>query len=112
MNGTESKADKIRELNDQLRTTFTGGQVVITRGIQSLGESVRTEIMAAISQFDAWSEDVDPHGEHDFVAVEVRGHKVFAKVDYYDIEMKFLSPDPTDPEVTRRVLTIMLAEEY
>lgn len=112
MNDTESKTTKIRRLNDQLRSTFTGGQVVITRGIQSLDESVRAEILAAVVRFDDWSEDVDPHGEHDFVAVEVQGHKVFAKVDYYDLEMRFLSPDPSDPAVTRRVLTLMLASEY
>lgn len=31
---------KVAALNDQLRKTFQGGQVMMTRGIQSLGEEM------------------------------------------------------------------------
>jgi hypothetical protein len=35
-----------------------------------------------------------------------------AAIDYYDRELSMHSPDPADPSITQRVITIMLAEEY
>jgi hypothetical protein len=37
---------------------------------------------------------------------------IFFKIDYFDKDLACHSPDPTDPAVTERVITIMLAEEY
>ena len=56
--------------------------------------------------------DNDPYGEHDFGAVEVKGRRVFFKIDFYDLDLCFASPDPADQKITRRAMTIMLAEEY
>ncbi len=53
-----------------------------------------------------------PHGEHDCGLIAVAGHRVLFKIDYYDPSFCGHSADPADPVVTRRVLTIMLADEY
>jgi hypothetical protein len=103
---------RVRELNDTFRQTFQGGQVVMTRGIAALPDSIRIAILARVQSFQDFNADNDPHGEHDFGSFEEQGHKVFFKIDYYDAAMEYGSEDPADPTRTTRVLTIMLAEEY
>ena len=99
-------------LNDQARTTLTNCKLIITKGIGSLGlESVGC-ILNLVKSFDDFSERNDPFDEHDFGAIEYEGNTVFWKIDYYDHDLMHHSPDPSDPNVTRRVLTIMLGEEY
>lgn len=112
---TSNQSDKtvrIAELNDILRTTGLGGRTFVTTGVNALDQSVVNEIMMAVREFSTFSTDNDPHQEHDFGVVTVRGHKIFWKMDYYDKTMEWGSEDPSDPEQTCRVLTIMLASEY
>ena len=40
------------------------------------------------------------------------GEQIFWKIDYYDANLEYGSDDPSRPEVTTRVLTIMFAREY
>ncbi len=103
---------RIRTLNDTFRATFVGGQVMMTAGIQSLGAMSIQDITHAIQTFDDFTADNDPHGEHDFGSLIHQGRKVFWKIDYYDTSLTYGSEDPSDSEVTARVLTVMLAEEY
>ena len=102
----------IRDLNDQLRRSLTGGVLVMTRGIIDLGAKRQMAILSAIAAFDAFDPDNDPYGEHDFGALQVEGERLFFKIDYLDRALTGHSPDPADPTVTARVLTVMLAEEY
>jgi hypothetical protein len=105
-------AAKIAELNDALRQTGEGGRIVTTSGVMASGPDFIIAVMAAVRTFSTFTEDNDPYGEHDFGAVEVAGEKLFWKIDYYDQNGEGLSPDPANPELTVRVLTIMLASEY
>jgi hypothetical protein len=105
-------AETIRSLNDRFRRTLEGGRALVTRGVLAKGEAFAARAIAAVKAFDAFTPDDDPYGEHDFGAVEVDGIRVFFKVDYYDLSEQAGSPDPADPNVTVRVLTIMLAQEY
>ena len=103
---------RIRDLNDQLRRSLTGGVLVMTAGVIALGAKRQMDILSAIAAFNDFSPDNDPYGEHDFGALTVEGERIFFKVDYLDRGLTGPSPDPADPTVTARVLTIMLAEEY
>jgi len=71
-----------------------------------------TEILELIKNFDTFTQDNDPYGEHDFGSIQYKGEKIFWKIDYYDLNLEYLSPDTADPAKTKRVLTVMLAEEY
>jgi hypothetical protein len=106
------KTVRIRELNDQLRRDHTGGRTVITPGIQALGPEGVRSVLAAVASFDDFTEDNDPWGEHDCAVLTVDGRRIIFKHDYYDRDLRWHSPDASDPAVTERVLTIMLSEEY
>ena len=109
----EARTARIRELNDRFRTGAGGaGQVLITAGIEGLGPDKARAVYEAVQRFDDFTADNDPYGEHDFGAFDLDGRKIFWKIDTYDLSMTMMSPDPADPAVTRRVLTIMLASEY
>jgi Protein of unknown function (DUF3768) len=103
---------KIALLNDSLRRTLTGGQVVMTQGVASLPESDLTQLLERVRRFRGFTEDNDPYGEHDFGSLELAGQTYFFKVDYYAPDMEGGSEDPADPAKTTRVLTIMRADEY
>jgi hypothetical protein len=108
----ESKAARIRALNDTFRQTFIGGRVVITPGVQGLTPELQAELLGKVRGFTAFAASNDPYGEHDFGCVEVEGEKFFWKIDCYDQNLEFGSEDPSDPIKTSRVLTIMCADEY
>lgn len=108
----EHRKARIRALNDDLRRLRTGGRLVLTRGVAALGNPVVIQLLQAIAAFDAFSADNDPYDLHDFGAIEIEGHRLFWKIDCYDKQLEYGSPDPSDPEVTARVLTVMLAQEY
>ena len=102
----------VKTLNDNFRKTFTGGRVLLTAGIDSKPADDIANIMLLVQNFNNFTPDNDPYGEHDFGAFDYKGYKIFWKIDYYDLNNEYLSENPADPTITNRVLTIMLAEEY
>jgi hypothetical protein len=107
-----TKGDRVRELNDVLRKNLIGGIAVITPGVAALGQAAVERIVKTIAVFDDFCHANDPHEEHDFGSFNAEGETVFFKIDYYDKQLSMHSPDPSDPSMTERVITIMLAAEY
>jgi len=104
--------ERIRQLNDALRTTFNGGRVLMTVAVNALPDDVKALALQRIRNFSDFSADNDPHGEHDFGSFELTGETFFWKIDYYDERCEYGSEDPADPAKTTRVLTLMLASDY
>ncbi len=107
-----TKIEKIAQLNDLLRHTFLTGRVVLTPGVQNLPADIREQVLSRVRCFDGFDLGNDLYGERDFGAFDFGGNGYFWKIDCYDADFQFLSPDPGDPKVTRRVLTIMRDDEY
>ena len=108
----QSKSSRIRELNDQFRSTFIGGAVLITAAFESLPIALRSKVLRRVREYDQFDSDNDPYLEHDMAFFEEAGEKFFFKIDYYAPNMRCGSDDPADPNKTRRVLTIGLASDY
>ncbi len=106
---TGADTQRIRELNDQARQTLTGCRVLITPGVRALDATAA--ILALVQQYSDFTPDNDPYAEHDFGNFSFAGETVFWKFDYYDLDLTMHSPDPAEPDVTARVLTILLGSE-
>lgn len=110
-------AIKIRRLNDQFRSgdQNVSGIVVVTVGMQSLIDgdpAMAQNLFCTIREYDQFNRENDPHGEHDFGAFTFQGERCFWKIDILDPSLACAPLDATDPKRSKRVLTIMLANDY
>jgi hypothetical protein len=114
---TQANVERIRDINDQLRKNpsklpFWSFRILRTQGVDSLSDEDLREVMQMVRSFNDFSEDNDPHGEHDFGSFTHKGVKYFWKIDYYAPDLMHGSDDPADVTRTVRVLTVMRADEY
>ena len=100
------------EILDGLRRHLCNATAVMTCGVAALGAAVVSRIVRTITTYDDFCHANDPYEEQDFGAFDADGHTIFFKIDYLDKGLACHSPDPADPSVTERVITVMLAEEY
>jgi Protein of unknown function (DUF3768) len=108
------KSARIAELNNQLRRGDSAvsnrlGSVIMTPGVVALDQIEQVLITTALLTHDFC--------QHDFGSLKVFGKIIFWKIAYYDratygTDAQRGSDDPSDPEQTYRLLTIMLAEEF
>ncbi|NMN89876.1 hypothetical protein FHT17_004809 [Novosphingobium sp. SG916] len=113
---------QVAALNDQMRARLDSPApniVLMTAGILAMVDAdpatsiaKQIELAAIVAGYDAFSEDNNPHGERDFGDFEWQGVTCYWKIDYYDRNADCASPDPADPAVTCRLLTILRADEY
>lgn len=108
------RTSQIRELNDRHRKAIPpiNGRLLLTQGVNSLPLHDLVKVLELVTDFDEFSPDNDPHGEHDFGAFDHAGVRYFWKIDYYDLAMEAHSTNPADLALTHRVLTVMRADEY
>ena len=114
--------ERVAMLNDHLRANLDSPApniVVMTQGILAMVDSNpvlamarQMELMFIVAKYSDFSEDNNPVGERDFGVFEWRETRCYWKIDYYDRQTEWGSPDPADPAVTCRVLTILRADEY
>lgn len=102
----------IATLNDNFRKSFIGGQVLLTAGIDSMSSEDKANIVSLVQNFDNFTPDNNPYSENDFGSFDYKDEKILWKIDYYDLNNQYMSENPANPNITNRVLTIMLAEEY
>lgn len=120
---------RIARLNDLARRAMgIACTAVATAGFRSLPDADQSWVRELIETYNAFTDDNDPYGERDFGTIyqlcdgswtterprlrEDERERVFWKIDYYDRDMRFASEDAANPAITRRVLTIMLSDEY
>ena len=102
----------IAALNDNFRKTFTGGQVLLTAGIATMSSEDKANIISLVQNFDNFTPDNNPYSENDFGTFDYKGEKILWKIDYYDLNNKYHSEDPSNPYITNRILTIMTVFEW
>lgn len=113
----DPNAQKIAQQNDAFRRGDPNvpGIRVITAGLDHLLNQLdlpQSQLAQRVADYEHFNEHNDPHFEHDFGAFDFHSHKLFWKMDLYNQDYSMGSDDPTDLRKTRRVLTIMLAEEW
>ena len=101
------RRDKVVALNDQLRTTFKGGRVQMTRGVYNLDDRLRGRALSVLARYNKF----DPASEHDCGVFIFAGFAFEWRIEYRGKDGVGQSPDPADPDKTMRVLTLYVTED-
>jgi hypothetical protein len=99
--------DKVAALNDQLRTTFKGGRVQMTRSVYELDDRLRGRALAVLARYNAF----DSESEHDWGVFIFAGFAFEWRIEYRNKHGIGLSPDPSDASQTERVLTLYTIDD-
>jgi uncharacterized protein DUF3768 len=75
----KERSARIAALNDELRKTGLGGRWVTTSGVKAESSAFIRAAVKAVQNFDAFTEENDPYGEHDFATIKVEGSTSFGR---------------------------------
>ena len=76
------RAGRIAQLNDEFRRAGPTAEWVATMGVLALSDV--PGLIQAVRDFNAFTPDNDPWGEHDFGNIKWQNEKTYWKIDYYD----------------------------
>ena len=90
------------------------GRMHVTRSLMEAEDGFMDEAVKATGEFEVFESENDPDGCHDFGAVDIRGQKVFWKIDLYEADSDFCygAETPDNLATSMRVLTIMMASDW
>ena len=90
------------------------GRMHLTSSLAMAEDGLALEAVQAVGTFEVFEPENDPEGWRDFGAVDIRGEKIFWKIDLYeaDSDFRYGAEAPDNPATTLRVLTIMMASDW
>jgi hypothetical protein len=94
-------------LNDRLRTTFKGGRVQMTPSVYELDDRLRGRALSVLARYDSFH----PDSEHDCGTFIFAGYSFEWRIEYRSQDGTGMSPDPADPDMTLRVLTLYAIDD-
>jgi hypothetical protein len=97
----------IAALNDQLRTTFKGGRVQMTRSVYDLDDRLRGRALSVLARYNAFDAESD-HGGGVFIFA---GFAFEWRIEYRGVDGYGQSLDPADAAKTFRVLTLSAVDD-
>jgi hypothetical protein len=94
-------------LNDQFRTTFKGGRVQMTPSVYQLDDRLRGRALSVLARYSKFDAD----SEHDWGTFIFAGFSFEWRIEYRAANGSGASPDPADPRMTLRVLTLYTMDD-
>ena len=111
-NANLSKSQQIAKLNDKLRMFLQGGEIMVSKTLEPLLSTDKDRIAFQNNLRNIrFTSCCDPEGLRDNGFFMFKNVKCYFQINYYDSTMQAESPDPSNPEITSRVMHICPAAE-
>ena len=104
----KSPSARIRALNDAFRQEPKASNVYLSLEIARLGETKLKELFAKLKAYSSFTIKTDPEGDHSSGVLELGQSKIEWEIDYWDLDEEDDSPDPSNAEVTTRIMNMVM----